>query len=216
MSLVFQGSSRDAHLGGLVSKRGYVDSGKATCDLGHIPRDKLDAIVVEKVRDVLLDPEYLATLANEVNGELGDRSEILQQRLGALTVQIKKTEQKIGRLLDALENEEMPPAAVRPRLQERQQLLELLRAQKLTLKAEDPASHVLTIEMDGALPYVESLKETLSTAPIKTQRFILKSFIKAITVDRREITIEFSMPQESDKEERHRTGVLGTVTSGTP
>jgi len=196
--------------------RGYLDSGKATCDLGLVPREKLDAIVVEKIRDVLLEPEHLEQLAGEVNEELGDRRTVLDQRLELLTTQIKKTEHKIGKLLDALENEELSPAAIRPRLQERQEELEQLRAQKLMLKAEDPASHVLTIEMDRVLPYVEDLKATLSTAPIKTRRFILKSFIKQIVVGRREITIEFSIPQETDQEQRHRTGVLGTVTSGTP
>ncbi|MEW5826865.1 MAG: recombinase family protein [Candidatus Bipolaricaulota bacterium] len=196
--------------------RKYYDEGPHACKLGLIHRGRLDAIVLEKVRDVLLEPAYLAELAAVVNAELGGREAILADEQHGVDEAIKKTRAQLDRLLDALENGVEGSNAIRERVEERERELELLKAKRLTLRLEEAGEFPRRIEIARVLPYVESLKETLATAPTRTQRFILKSFIKTITVRRTEIAIEFTLPAETRVPGSAEDSVLGTVTSGTP
>jgi site-specific DNA recombinase len=196
--------------------RKYYDEGPHACQLGLIHRGRLDAIVLEKVRDVLLEPTYVAELAAMVNSELGDRETVFAGEQLGLDEAIKKARAQLDRLLDALENGADSSAAIRGRIDERERELERLKAKRLTLRLEEAGEYPRRIEIARVLPYVESLKETLATAPTRTQRFILKSFIKTITVTRTEIAIEFTLPAETKVPGSAEDSVLGTVTSGTP
>ncbi len=196
--------------------RKYTDEGAGACKLGLIHRERLDATVLEKVRDVLLEPCYLSELVETVNRELGDRESLLETERASLDAEIKKRRGQVERLLDALESGEETPAALRERLSGRQQEYDQLRARRLALDLQDAAVNPTRIEIERLLPYVGDLKSTLATAPIRTQRFILKSFIKGIVVKRGEIAIEFSLPQETRSSVEAEDPVLSTVTSGTP
>ena len=195
--------------------RTYLESGKAACPLGMINRDRLEAIVLEKTRDVLLEPAHLTRLAREVNEELGDRDEVVRGELRLLGRQIRKKRGQLGRLLDVLENGEQCADAILPRLNARQEELKLLEAKRLALKGDETLDRVHKVEIDRVLPYVESLKRTLGSAPVKTRRSALRSFINDITVGEAEIAIGFSIPQANVQPEPDDP-VLGMVTSGTP
>lgn len=196
--------------------RKYQDEGAHACKLGLIHRGRLDATVLEKVRDVLLEPAYVAELAAMVNNELGDREAIFATQVAGLDEAIKKTRTQLDRLLDALENGADSSTAIRGRVAERERELERLKAKRLTLRLEEAGEYPRRIEIARVLPYVESLKETLAIAPTRTQRFILKSFIKTITVHKTEIAIEFTLPAETRVPGSAEDSVLSTVTPGTP
>lgn len=194
----------------------YFQLGKEGCDLGLINRDLLDGIVIEKTRDVLLEPKQLEELAEQVNGELGDTETLRKQERAALDIQIRKKKQLIEALIDAVEQRSMSFEVIRERLQTRQGELQLLEARRRELEVDGQTTRVAKVDLERVLPYVECLKETLSNAAIKTRRFILKSFIKEITVRRDHITIEFSIPEEETSPQSLKEEVLGTGTSSTP
>lgn len=201
-----------------VCKR-YYESGKVQCDHGLVRRDRLDGIVLEKVRDVLLEEENLRELVGTVNRELGDRAGQVEEERRIARGQLKERERQVARLLDALEDGRTPAASIRERLRVREEEVERLRAHLAGLEGDCTQARVSRLDMDRIRPYVESLKETLATAPRKTQQAILRSFIKKIEVGDDELSIEFTIPQpgaEVNPRLDDPTGVLGMVTSGTP
>jgi len=192
-----------------------IQSGPDSCPSHAINAQRLNAIVLKKTSEVLLEPANIEALTQQVNDELGDHDQVISDRLKLLEEELRKRRGQIERLLDALEEGKSASALISQRLTARQEELRMLEAERFTLRSEDAAHLVQRVELDRVLPYVESLKQTLATAPVKTQRFILKSFIKRITVQETAITIEFSIPQEKQTDPL-KAGVLGTVTSGTP
>jgi len=189
----------------------YIQSGKAACSLGLINCARLDGIVVEKVREVLLEPTYLEDLVDEVNQELGDRDELIAAELRALDATLREKKEQIERLLDAIESSKEQTIAILPRLEARQEEFSALDERRRQLEEERQSPRVLRVEIARVLPYVESLKTTLQTAPVKTQRFILKSFIKRIEVTTSKIVIDFSIPEEEHHGNEASGGVLSTV-----
>jgi len=192
-----------------------IQSGPGACQSKAINAQKLDAIVLEKTSEVLLEPANIQLLTGQVNSELGDHDQVIEDRLKILEAEIKTRRAQVERLLDALENGAQASTLIVGRLAARKDELRLLEAERLTLRSEDAVNLIQHVDIGRVLPYVESLRETLSTSPVKTRRFILKSFIKRITVGKSQITIEYSIPQERNTESS-RGGVLGMVTSGTP
>ena len=120
--------------------------------------------------------------------------------------------------MDALEDGKEPGEALAKRLRTREAECERLRAKLDELRKPASQSYTATtFDLDRIRPYIESLKETLSSAPTKTQRAILKSFIKRIDVSEGTIQIEFSIPDPGRNEPPHpEPDVLGMVASGTP
>lgn len=88
----------------------------------------------------------------------------------------------------------------------------------LTDVSRKPANYLILSEVDleRVRPYVASLKETLATAPLATQRAILQSFIKGIEGGKGEICIEFAIPRPDARSDGNLAPVLGTVNAGTP
>jgi hypothetical protein len=158
----------------------------------------------------------VAELAALVNEELGDREAIFTAEQLGLDEAIKKARTQLDRLLDTLENGTETSAAIRGRIEVREREFEQLKAKRLAHRLEEAGEYPRRIEIARLLPYVESLKETLAAAPTRTQRFILKSFIKSVTVRRSEIAIEFTLPAETRVPGSSEDSVLGTVTPGTP
>ena len=126
---------------------------------------------------------------------------------------------KVNKSGFALEGGELGPDSIRERLATREAERERLQLQLSELK-QGKSGHVATrFDIERVRPYVESLKESLARAPIKTQRAILKSFIKRIDVEDASLTIEFAIPQpgvDLAMPPHPEPDVLGMVTSGTP
>ena len=199
----------------------FYEMGKSTCDFGFINRQRLDRVVLEKVQDVLLEEGNLRQLAEEVNQELGDHEELIRSERQLVKRQLKEKESQVARLVDAIEQGEVPVTAIQPRLQARQQEAERLQGRLIQLEDYHRDNVRVYVDIDRIRPYVESLKETLATSSIKSQRAVLQSFVKQVEVDNTQLAIEFAIPQAPiTQKEPHNEGlpegVLCMVTSGTP
>ena len=196
----------------------FYESGKTECSKGMVRRGLLDDVVLEKVRDVLLEEECLRELASEVNRDLGDREEKILEERQLVTRQLSEKEEQIGRLVDALEQGQSL-CSLRDRLAGREEEAERLRARLAELEDVRTRAQVTRLEIERIRPYVETLRETLATSSLKMQQAILRSFIKRISVGDDELEIEFSIPEDGGGGTSRRddpAGVLGMVTSGTP
>ena len=64
------------------------------------------------------------------------------------------------------------------------------------------------VALEALKVYVEDLKSVLADSPLTERRAFIKSFAKEIRVDRREATIEYTLPMLPTKVECEKVGVL--------
>lgn len=181
-----------------------------------VNRDRLDNIVLEKVAEVLLSDSNLQLLAEEVNKELYGSEERISEQQHLFTAQLHKKQKQLSRLVDAVETGQITASALQPRINARQVEVEKLLTKLRQLDQQDEITEASAIDLERVRPYVESLKNTLSTAPVTTQRSVLQSFIRDIEVGKDQLSIEFTIPRENTDREEDFTSVLGTVKPGTP
>jgi len=191
----------------------YYESGKRACDFGMVNRNRLDNIVLAKVAEVLLSDSNLQLLAEEVNKELyGSEERILKQR-HLFKAQLHKKQKQLDRLVDAVETGQITASVLQPRINARQVEVEKLLTKLRQLDQQDEITEASAIDLETVRPYVDSLKNTLSTAPVTTQRWVLQSFIRGIEVGKDELSMEFTIPRENTDREEDFASVLGTVGS---
>ena len=78
--------------------------GKTGCEGRSIPMDKLDDLVVSHLDERLLQPERLKTILASVLDRRQERAERRREHLAELNRRITETDQRLGRLYDAIES----------------------------------------------------------------------------------------------------------------
>lgn len=78
--------------------------GKTGCKGRSIPMDKLDHLVVSHLEDRLLQPKRLETILSSLLDRRQERSERRREHLADLHRRITETDQRLGRLYDAIES----------------------------------------------------------------------------------------------------------------
>lgn len=78
--------------------------GKTGCEGRSIPMDKLDNLVVTHLEERLLQPRRLETILSSLLDRRQERSERRREHLAELHRRITETDQRLGRLYDAIES----------------------------------------------------------------------------------------------------------------
>ena len=78
--------------------------GKTGCEGRSIPMEKLDHLVASHLEDRLLQPKRLETILSTLLGRRQERSERRREHLAELHRRITETDQRLGRLYDAIES----------------------------------------------------------------------------------------------------------------
>jgi site-specific DNA recombinase len=78
--------------------------GKTGCEGRTIPMDRLDHLVADHIEDRLLQPERLETVLASVIDRRQERTERRREHLAELNRRITETDQRLGRLYDAIES----------------------------------------------------------------------------------------------------------------
>jgi len=177
----------------------YWNQGKAVCDGGLVSQPLLDQIILERVRDVLLNEENIRKLAEATNQALKAERTKLEEEHEVLVHQLQQHEKRLNRLLDLAEESQQVPDALWQRIEQRQHEIADLkeRIAQLEFRIETLSSD--EIETTEVVRFVTFLGHHLEDYPVGRQRAILKSFINRIKVDRDSIEIEYILPRPRGK-----------------
>jgi hypothetical protein len=81
-----------------------LSKGNAHCPSGNIPMQKLDELVLAHLTERTFTPERLQLMLHEARTLLRERSSGAGGKLGPLQAELKRTENRLSRLYDALES----------------------------------------------------------------------------------------------------------------
>ncbi len=194
--------------------RTFWSSGRSACPARMIRKDWLEHVVLERVRDVLLAEENVSNLIDSTQQELDAELPRLEEEQTNLQGQIREVRGRLERLVDVLEGQSTPPPTIWQRIQERQATLALLEERLDDLQVQ--IAHATDCRLDRAdvLRRVAFLRENLASEPMATQRGILGSIIRQITVGDQEVMIEYALPRPATPPAD--LGVLNMQLAGTP
>ncbi len=92
--------------------------GKDACDARSLPKDKVERLVVDQIKDKVLTHEHLEELAKLVNEELDSTQGIHKERMDAINATLNDVKARLSRLYDILETGKLNLDDLAPRLRQ--------------------------------------------------------------------------------------------------
>ena len=190
--------------------------GKEICPSQHLPKDRVEKFVTEKIKDHLLTDENLTDLVKLCNEELDGSINNFKERIDVIDSEIEQWQGRLERLYDFVETRAIDPARMGNRIAGVQDKIEELRRAKLEIEQALHTRRLEPIEPRIVLDYVKDLKEFLDESNIFERRAFLRSFIESIDVDDHQITLNYTLPLPPDNAKQEAFSVLGIVPTGPP
>jgi site-specific DNA recombinase len=196
-----------------VFSRSYKQ-GKDSCDARLLPQQKLEHLVIEQVREKILVQEYLEELVELVNGELSSAHEKLKDRLDVIDAESKDVYVKLSNLYAALETGKLNLDDLAPRIKELRARQDELNKARIKVEADIVVQGVEQVDAELVKSYAEDLRALLEEAKITDSKAFLRSLIKRIEVNNKQVKLLFNLPIPHDGERMKKTEVLSIDTLG--
>ena len=173
---------------------GRLMKGAAVCNGPMINAKKLEAFVVDRVRENILTEENLKALVDLVNEELRLHKRRAAEQLDSLNREAKSVEQSLAILYIALESGKVDIDDLAPRLKElraRQREIDEKKDEALDEMNQTDGSVFDQVEMNH---YLEDLRTILQSASFLQCKTFLGTFIRRIDFSKEQVGIEYTVP----------------------
>ena len=188
--------------------------GREVCSSPNLPSDKIEGLVVDRIKDYILTEENLEELVRLTNEELAQTSSEDREKLGILEGQIADVESRLGKLYDALETGKFKSGELAPRIRALTQRKEELQQAKADIEERLRHEILDTVDLNVVQQYTSDLRNLLVKSSITEQRSFLKSFVEKIEADDEKVKMYYTIPVPSDSIVQETTGVLPFIHHG--
>jgi site-specific DNA recombinase len=188
--------------------------GREVCSSPILPKNRIEGLVIDRIRGYVLTEDNLQELVRLTNEELIQASDECRKRQQILDDQIAEVDSRLGKLYDALETGEFKGGTLAPRIQALFQKKEEL--QQAKAEAEDALRYQAVDVADPQVmrEYVDDLRSLLDRSSIIEQRSLLKSFVDRIEVYDSEVNMYYTIPMPPDNTVEEMVGVVPIVHHG--
>ncbi len=193
-----------------------VMKGQTACDASSMNARKLEAFVMDRIKENILTEECLGQLIRLANEELGVNRRRAEQQLERLERENRSVEQKLARLYAALESGKVEIDDLAPRLKElRAEQRELREKTDEALDDINQAGHE-PLDVVAMEKYVAELQGLLQSATFQESKAFLASFVRRVEFDKQQVRIEYTVPVALGGGSPDTTEVRCIGKSGTP
>ena len=183
--------------------------GAKACSANNFEQGKVEAVVLDALRDGALHPGVFADLVREVQASLrGSLAESEGER-AVLEGQLVELNRRLDNLYEAVENGSIPVARLAPRIEQVSQEKEALDA-RIAALPEAGSEPLLEIGDEDIEGWVTGLRAVVERGSVDERRGLLRAWVKRVVANGDELTVEYTFPLVSV------TGPAGSTPSGAP
>ena len=179
----------------------YLKRGKDVCNAKLINKNRLETLVIDRVKANILTEENLTELVRLTNEEIGEAKDAYGERLAVIDGQLEDLRGRFHKLYDALETGRLEMEDLAPRIKELKTQIDNLETKRVDLVESIRDAKVELLEASVVKAYVDDLKSLLSRGSIVEQKSFLRSFVKRIEVNLPHVVIDYTIPLETKKVE---------------
>ncbi|MBI4333058.1 MAG: recombinase zinc beta ribbon domain-containing protein [Chloroflexi bacterium] len=188
--------------------------GNDSCESRSWPKESLERLVIEQIKERVLARESLERLAVLVNEELNSASGVLKDRFDAIDTELNDVRARLSRLYEVLETGKLNLDDLAPRLRELKARQDKLAKSRVQVEAEMVAEEVVHVDVEMVKAYAEDLRSLLEEADFTRSKTFLRSFVKRIEVNGNKATIRYKLPMPGNGNKGQSVEVLPIDTPG--
>ncbi|MDE2867134.1 MAG: recombinase family protein [Chloroflexota bacterium] len=188
--------------------------GAGTCEARYLSAPRVEAFVVEKIRERILTEATIIELVTLVAEEIDALAGELAGRLAAVDAELADVRQRLDRLYEALETSALTLEALSPRilsLRHREEHLGAAREEAARQLEQRRVELPTTEEIKG---YVADFRVFLQEGTIPERKALIRNFVESIEVAGDEATLTYTIPMPNDRVTQESAAVLDFVQSG--
>ncbi|MCJ7604518.1 MAG: recombinase family protein [Dehalococcoidales bacterium] len=188
--------------------------GAGACPARHLSTRKFEAIVIDQIKKHVLTPENLKELVEITNRELDSNMGTLQADLDTISHSMDDTNQRLGRLYDAIETGKIGLDDLADRIRDLRSQQGQLTARRLEIEAQMADRKVELVDLNMMNEYIRDMQEVLMAGSLAERRAFIRSFVQEIKVTGDEALLTYFPPIPPEMVEVEKETVPRTVHRG--
>ncbi len=192
-----------------------IRKGKQACDIKMINRDRLEALVIEKLKEKVLTEDNLFNLLNLTNQAIERLYKTDQSHVALLNKEIEKHQRKLDNLYRVLETGKLDIDDIAPRIKELKSEIDGLKAQQNVL-LQSQRKPIPILNKRQLQSYVANMRQILTEGTIFEQKGFINSFVKKVTAFENKIIIEYTYPLSTATNSGYMEEVLCSELKSSP
>jgi site-specific DNA recombinase len=190
-----------------VCNRGYKQ-GKESCNAKDLPKDKIEKLVIEQIKQKVLTQECLEDLVKLVNEDLDSAHGLLKDKLDTIDAELDDVKARLAKHYNALETGKFGPDDLSPRIKELKARQDQLTKDRVQVEADMVVEGVQHIKVEAVKAYAQDLRSLLDYADFTQSKTFLRSFVKKTTINGDKAKIQYRLPMPPDGKRMQSVGVL--------
>ena len=155
--------------------------------------------MIEQIKKHVLTPENLMELVDITNRELDSNMQSYQAELDSISQAVSNTNQRLGRLYDAIETGKIGLDDLVDRIRELRQQQERLQVRRIEVETQMSDRQVELVDLNTMTGYITEMQEVLREGTLTERRAFIRSFVQEIKVTGNEVLMTYSPPIPPDK-----------------
>ena len=187
--------------------------GAGTCNARYLNAPRLEAFVVEKIRERILNEETIVALVTLVAEEIDAMAGELSGRLEVVEAELGDARKRLEKLYEAIETSELTLEVLSPRIMSLRHREEQLEAAREDAETQLEQRRVELPDTEEIARYVADFRDFLKDGTIPERKALIRNFVEGIEVMGDEATLTYTVPMPSDGAMSESASVLDFVKS---
>ena len=190
--------------------------GAGTCSARYLNAPRLEALVVEKIRERILTEETIVALVTMVAEEIDAMAGELSSRVEVVEAELGDVRKRLERHYEALETSELTLEVLSPRILSMRHREEQLEAARDAAERQLQQRRVELPNTEEVKEYVADFREFLEEGTFPERKALIRNFVGGIEVNGHEAVLTYTIPMPNDGVTSESASVLDFVNPGPP
>ena len=182
--------------------------GREACNSRILPKDKIERLVIDQIKQKVLNRQCLDELVRLVNEELDAGYALVKEKIANIDIEMHEVGNRLARLYDALESGKLDLNDLAPRIKELRAKQDELSKARVIAEAEMTLQGYQQLDVDAVRSYVTDLQSLLDESDLAQRKAFLRSFVKKIVVEKGKVRLYYNLPVPPDGRRKEEVGVL--------
>jgi site-specific DNA recombinase len=168
------------------------------CDQDYVRADLLEDAILQDIRAMFLDEQFMARVWEEANRRLSAEKPSVDREIESVDAQITKARSTIDRYFEAFEAETMRPEVCMAKVDDLNARIEQLEDEKRVLEERRERLEIAAIDREMLSGLVDDLKDVMAQGTNPQKKDLLHRMVKKVLVHNRStIEIWYALPNQA-------------------
>jgi site-specific DNA recombinase len=162
----------------------YQNKGIAVCKPNSIPADKIEQLILSKLKNIINHPSLLKDIVGRINSSLEEKQKMLQRQIGSINKQLNETKSKKQRCFSLFEDEVMDKATFVDRISSYKEQEASFSKEKEQVEFEISQLILKLVSFQEVQSLLIKFEELWPSASEEQQKVLVKSLIEKVTINK--------------------------------